>query len=58
MFVHYKWYENHACKVTLSGVWQDLTIVQKNPGKMNSEGKQKQFELLGIQVIEVNLSES
>ena len=27
-------------------------------GKMNSEGKQKQFELLGIQVIEVNFSES
>lgn len=25
---------------------------------MNSEGKQKQFELVGIQVIEVNLSES
>lgn len=25
---------------------------------MNSEGKQTQFELVGIQVIEVNLSES
>lgn len=25
---------------------------------MNAEGKQKQFELVGIQVIEVNLSES